>query len=86
VSGEVERIWKEATVAYLKILFYNCPGGTEKETRKSSVRTVSPIFSTFNPILTKEVFSPSWKVPEFFPFTCFVTYSTYAVSAHGIVV
>jgi hypothetical protein len=33
MNNELERIWKDATVAFFKALFWHLPGGTE-ETHK----------------------------------------------------
>jgi hypothetical protein len=38
MNDELERIWKEAVVAYVKALFLNSPGGTEENHKKISVR------------------------------------------------
>jgi hypothetical protein len=34
MNGELERLWKEAVMAYFKILFWDLPAGTEENHKK----------------------------------------------------
>jgi hypothetical protein len=40
MNNELERIWKEAVMSYLKVLSDHLPGGTEETHKRASVRTV----------------------------------------------
>jgi hypothetical protein len=45
VNGELERMWKDAVVAYFRALSLHLPGGTEENHEKTHLLRYSAVYS-----------------------------------------